>query len=74
MNGRAILPNAGRVDYLPASPYWAQTVATRAADMFEPGSMDISQHKSVYGSFIGLTKFTIIGCIILLALMALFLV
>ncbi len=42
--------------------------------MFEPGSMDISQHKSVYGSFIGLTKFTIIGCIILLALMALFLV
>lgn len=41
--------------------------------MFEPGSMDISQHKSVYGSFIGMTKWGIIGCIILLALMALFL-
>ncbi len=42
--------------------------------MFEPGSMDISQHKSVYGTFIGMTKYGIIFCIILLVLMALFLV
>ncbi|WP_417518520.1 aa3-type cytochrome c oxidase subunit IV [Minwuia sp.] len=42
--------------------------------MHEPGSMDISQHKSVYASFIGLTKFGIIACVLLLVLMALFLV
>ena len=42
--------------------------------MFEPGSQDISQHKSVYGNFIGMTKFGIIGCIVLLVLMAIFLI
>lgn len=41
--------------------------------MFEPGSMDISQHKSVYGSFIGMTKWGLIGCVVLLVLMAIFL-
>lgn len=41
--------------------------------MHEPGSMDISQHKSMYGNFMGLTKFGIGFCIILLVLMALFL-
>lgn len=42
--------------------------------MHEPGSMDISQHKSVYNIFIGMTKWGIIGMVILLALMAIFLV
>jgi hypothetical protein len=45
----------------------------RAKGMFEPGSMDISQHKSVYGSFIGMTKYGAIALVILLALMAIFL-
>lgn len=42
--------------------------------MHEPGSMDISQHKSMYSHFMGLTKFGIVFCIILLVLMAIFLV
>ncbi|WP_125182785.1 aa3-type cytochrome c oxidase subunit IV [Minwuia thermotolerans] len=42
--------------------------------MHEPGSMDISQHRSVYGAFTGLVKWGVIGCIVLLALMAIFLV
>jgi hypothetical protein len=42
--------------------------------MHEPGSMDISQHRTVYGSFIGLVKWGVIACIVLLALMAIFLV
>ncbi|WP_416897570.1 MAG: aa3-type cytochrome c oxidase subunit IV [Minwuia sp.] len=40
--------------------------------MFEPGSMDISQHKSMYGSFMGMTKFGIVFMIILLALLGIF--
>ncbi|PJK31712.1 aa3-type cytochrome c oxidase subunit IV [Minwuia thermotolerans] len=36
--------------------------------------MDISQHRSVYGAFTGLVKWGVIGCIVLLALMAIFLV
>lgn len=42
--------------------------------MHEPGSMDISQHKGMYGAFVTLTKVTIIGCIVLLVGMAIFLV
>jgi len=42
--------------------------------MHEPGSMDISQHKSMYGNFMGMTKFGIVFMIILLVLMAIFLV
>ena len=40
--------------------------------MHEPGSMDISQHKSMYGAFMGMTKFGIISMIILLALLGIF--
>lgn len=42
--------------------------------MHEPGSMDISQHKAVYDTFMGLMKGGIIFMVILLALMAIFLV
>ncbi|MDF1731139.1 MAG: aa3-type cytochrome c oxidase subunit IV [Minwuia sp.] len=42
--------------------------------MHEPGSMDISQHKGMYGTFVTLTKVTVIGSIILLVGMAIFLV
>ena len=39
----------------------------------EPGTMDISQQKGTYDTFMGLTKFSIVASVILLALMALFL-
>jgi|GEM_PF-6915542 len=42
--------------------------------MHEPGSMDISQHKGMYGAFVTLTKAAIVGSVILLVGMAIFLV
>ncbi len=42
--------------------------------MHEPGSMDISQHKGMWGAFVTLTKVTVIGCIVLLIGMGIFLV
>lgn len=42
--------------------------------MHEPGSMDISQHKGMYGAFVTLTKVTVVGSVILLVGMAIFLV
>lgn len=41
--------------------------------MFEPGSMDITQHKDTYAGFMTMTKIGIVSCILLLVLMALFL-
>jgi len=39
---------------------------------YQPGSMDISQHKKAYAGFLAFTKYSLIGILFIMILLALF--